>query len=202
MRTRAGFEALLVLLEPWIKSTSIMLCPSDPQGAAQEARSHIFVRVFRQKRVDVTKSPASIANFLRSAVRNVILNEARRGGRNGMNCISRGRNGVPGRRGELARPTVSSLSAPMRNHRQPTHENMQRLQEEHTALLAAPEKEEHESKNPFPIPYYAEYYAEHGNLTGAAKYCETKYGYDAKKTAAEFERVMAEFKKRLVFRDA
>ena len=175
MRTRAGFESLLILLEPWIKSTSLMFCRNDPQGAAQEARSHIFVLVYKQKRVDLSKSSAAIGNYFRSDVRWAITKEARRVGRGGMNCISRGRNGVPGRTGPMRddRPAQMPLSDGDHIH----------------ANAVQPD-----STLPFPLPLYAEYLEQNGTIKGAAQYCETRYGYDAKKVEAEFQRVVAELK--------
>lgn len=167
MRTRAGFEDLLVHLEPWIVATSRLYCKKDPQGAAQEARSRVFIRVFKEKRVDLEQSSACIANLLRTMVRNVILNEVRRLSRDGMNKKGSSRDTAP-------RPELKPLSD--------------------GAHVSWEMRDTHgDSIHPFPIPQYAEYFAIHGTISGAAKWCEKRYGYDARKVEIEFKRVTQKF---------
>lgn len=178
MRTRAGFEALLVALDPWIISTSRMFCPADPQGAAQEARSNIFAIVFKQKRLDTSQSSKAINNYLCECARRQIRHEARRVSRNGMNCAPRGIRGVP----------RDQQKGPMK-HERPA---IVSIDVEHNGIHAPDNT--NESNLPFPLPLYAEYLEHHGTIIGAAKYCEQKYGYDAKKVESEFKRVVATLK--------
>lgn len=178
MRTRAGFEALLLAMEPAIQNIARQYCPSDPEGAAQEARMRLFRFVFQQKRVDLSYPSNTIGVCLRTIARNRIMKEWSSVARNGMNGRGRGGETGPAKKG-VARPAPRPEIVPL----------------EHYAALSRAISNEEVDTLPFPLSLYAQFYDEHGTLVGAAAWCEERFGYDKKKVDAAYKRVVAIMKR-------
>lgn len=170
MRTRAGFEALLLALEPALLNSSRQYCPIDPESAAQEARMWLYTFVYVQKRVNLSLSSNTIGTFLRTSAKTKIMNVARKLNKKGMRS-----HGLRGEKGPVPRPDIVPL--------------------DHYAALNKAISTEDDEPLPFPLEYYADYFEEHGTLNGAAAWCEEKFGYDKKKIDAAFRRVVASMKR-------
>lgn len=171
MRTRAGFEALLLALEPALLNSSRQYCPIDPESAAQEARMWLFTFVYQQKRVNLSLSSNTIGTFLRTSAKTKIMNVARKLNKKGMRS-----HGLRGEKGPVPRPDIVPLEC-------------------YAALSRAMSHDEEGQPLPFPLDLYADFYEINGTLTGAAAWCEEHHGYDKKKIEAAFKRVVLSMKK-------
>lgn len=179
MASHDGFEALLLELEPLIVQMAAIYCPDDVEGAAQEARAHLYRIVFEQKRVDLERTDVSVGKFLSSLLRNQIRHEARRVSRKGMNCMLRAQRGQ--------RITAQPQNANIR------HARPEILPIVHAAQVAAMATE---GENwPFPIPQYSLYFSVHGTIEGCAEFLAKSMGMDAEKLDKLFYRVAKTIRK-------
>lgn len=171
MRTRKGFECLLVALEPAIQNIARQKCPNDLdlEAICQEARMHLFIHVYEKKKVSLKYPSNTIRAWLHCEARNAIINHLKHHGKKGM--FARG----GGRKGETApRPDIVPL--------------------EHYAMLSRAVKHD-EIELPWPLPLYLEFYEKRGTLIGAAEWIEVTRGFCRRKVDAAFRRVVAQMQK-------